>query len=66
MNSLKPLQLLAIIFGVCALVVLLGVVLPAMVSATSTTIAGAGIFLTAITVVFIGYYGYQGIKRIVK
>lgn len=65
-KSLNPLQLLAIIFGISALVALVGVVLPAMVSSTSTVLVGAGLFLTAIVVVFTLYYGYQFVKERVK
>lgn len=63
MGKLNPLQLLSIIFGVLALAMLLGVVLPAMVSATNSVLAFGGMFLTAVVVVFVAYYGINFVKE---
>jgi len=63
MRKLNPLQLLSIIFGLCTLAVIFGLVLPAMVSAANTMVALAGLFLTAVVAVFVLYYGYSFVKE---
>ena len=60
MTKLKLLGLAVFLF---ALLILMGVVLPTMVSAANTLVSLGGVFLIILLVVFAGYHGYKFVKE---